>query len=199
MCLSSVCGSVHTHLHTQTPVSSHPGTEGGSWSWPQLLCVSLLTHYVWQATLLLPSCCVCALPPTSFPFLEQTQTHKVWGGGGSVHSCRASENLHNVSVCLLLLTLTYYAKAFFPGWVHGAERGFTYLSKGAWPGWAWCVFLYVKTTYILSFAVTCSRGLRCSEVEVQHIAAACNILPKANPNTLLSNKGKVQMGRQDSN
>lgn len=95
---------------TQTPVSSQPHTEGGPLSWPQLLCVSLLTHYVWQATLLLLSCCSRALPPTSSSFLVQTHMHKAYGG-----QCPLMQGFTIPSqfVGLPFACCTYYAVAFF--------------------------------------------------------------------------------------
>lgn len=118
VCLSSVCECVCTHLHTQTPISSQPDTEGGPRSWPQLLSVSLLTHYVWQATLLLLSCCSRALPPTSSPFLVQTHTHKV--------QFPLMQGFWKPSQCVPLpfAPYTYYAKAFFSV-VVCAEQVFT--------------------------------------------------------------------------
>lgn len=94
-----VCVPVpNTPIHT---TAVH--TEGGPWSWPQLLCVSLLTHYVWQAPPLMLSCCLlCVAPP---PPPQYKHSHNVYGGS-NVHSCRASENLHRVSVSLLLPTMT---------------------------------------------------------------------------------------------
>lgn len=95
-----VCKHAHGCLQTQTPMSPQPHTEGGPWSWPQLLCVSLLTHYVWQSTALLLSCCLLCIASYIICFLS-ANTNKmslasVWvdscGMRGSVHLFRASEN-----------------------------------------------------------------------------------------------------------
>lgn len=51
-----------------SPISSQPRAQGGLRSWPQLHCVWLLSHYVWQATPTLCSPAVSgALPPTLLP------------------------------------------------------------------------------------------------------------------------------------
>ncbi len=62
-----------------------------------------LTGHTTSALLLSPVHCLLHHPP---------HTHMWCGQRGNVHSCSASENLHRVSLCLLLLMLTML-KLFF--------------------------------------------------------------------------------------
>lgn len=99
MCLSCVpvCVPAHTNTHILTTTHRGESLELGTINVCIVAYSLCLTGHTTSALLLSPVHCLLHHLP---------RAHTRCGRRGSVHSCSASENLHRVSVCFLLLILT---------------------------------------------------------------------------------------------